>query len=349
MPPLSAASVAPNCAAPQLVPNAPGAFTAALQQSFFNALQQVTMAVDPTTSSIQPVISSQQPQPNQQIVPVPVSMQPITATSTSLPETQCSRTHEPIVSSDGSPELALSPMWMSTTSPHPTVPTSKQVHMDSLSPVPDFLAGFDKVKLAMKPEKAHHVHSTVGDDLDQYSPPFTSRSFDDFHRFLGEDLAPLGSPVIQPSQPLHSYDPETIFSLASEANAAQAPTYRWPGGRTSQINQAAPVSGQVNDPQHDEASLENQSMMHPYMLEMERVYDVSRAVAVSENNDSGRSSVDHQDNATSVSSHGTMDDSDDPEWDDGRERKRRKTGNEQQASTNPPTTAQAKSKIHAIG
>ena len=357
MPAAAMASAAPSCGGPQVLPGttAPGVFTAALQQSFFKALQQVAVTVDPT--SLQPVVSLQNPPASEQVahaqvVSSGVSAQPSTVTM-NVPERQSYQVHaKPILSLDGDHQgLAMSPIWMQTSSPHPTVPTSKQVNVNTLSPVPDFLVGFDKVKLAMKPEKAHHAHGAVGDDLQQYSPPFTSRSFDDFHRFLGEDLAPLGSPVIQPSQPLHSYDPETIFSLASEAHAAHAPTYLWPGGRTSQIHQAAPVPGH-GDSQHGEASHENQTMLHPYMLEMESIYDVSRAVAVSENNDSGRSSVDRssseQDNANSVSSHGTLDDSDDPEWEDRRLQKRRKTEKDQPERTNPPN-AQAKSNIYSIG
>ena len=55
---------------------------------------------------------------------------------------------------------------------------------------PDFMAGFDKVALSIRPE---YSGAQISDEqtLLQCSPPFTSRSFDDFHRLLGSDLTPL--------------------------------------------------------------------------------------------------------------------------------------------------------------
>lgn len=62
---------------------------------------------------------------------------------------------------------------------------------------PDFLPGFDRVTINMKqsttevPASLLHVNTNVEPSLSQCSPTFTSRSFDDFHRFLGKDLSPL--------------------------------------------------------------------------------------------------------------------------------------------------------------
>lgn len=46
---------------------------------------------------------------------------------------------------------------------------------------PDFMAGFDTIT----------NHRPLDQNELQCSPPFTSRSFDEFHRFLGKDLSPL--------------------------------------------------------------------------------------------------------------------------------------------------------------
>ena len=56
--------------------------------------------------------------------------------------------------------------------------------------MPDLLSGFEKIVQGMKnvPPTATHDVSTQPSNMSQdYSPPFTSRSFDDFHRFLGKD------------------------------------------------------------------------------------------------------------------------------------------------------------------
>ena len=67
--------------------------------------------------------------------------------------------------------------------------------MARASEVPDFLTGFDK--LAASQLSGAHVASRVATTESsmegslQYSPPFTSRSFDNFHRFLGTDWSLL--------------------------------------------------------------------------------------------------------------------------------------------------------------
>jgi hypothetical protein len=73
---------------------------------------------------------------------------------------------------------------------------------DLASSAPDFLSGFDRVALSLKPspcdtEKLASLPQPQGDL--HCSPTFTSRSFDDFHRFLGQDLVHLGSPARPPT------------------------------------------------------------------------------------------------------------------------------------------------------
>ena len=60
-----------------------------------------------------------------------------------------------------------------------------------INEMPDFVAGFDRVKAL--PQKAMAPPATIAeDDPSQFSPTYTSRSFDDFHRLLGTNLSPGG-------------------------------------------------------------------------------------------------------------------------------------------------------------
>ena len=56
---------------------------------------------------------------------------------------------------------------------------------NAMDEVPDFLSGFDRVAGLGNP-----IKNTGTMDSLQYSPTFTSRSFDDFHRLLGKSLTP---------------------------------------------------------------------------------------------------------------------------------------------------------------
>jgi hypothetical protein len=61
----------------------------------------------------------------------------------------------------------------------------------TIAEIPDLLSGFEQVVKGMKdivPERPPQIatNPTVGAPH-EYSPPFTSRSFDEFHRFLGKD------------------------------------------------------------------------------------------------------------------------------------------------------------------
>lgn len=60
--------------------------------------------------------------------------------------------------------------------------------------LPDLLVGFDHASRLVSEQDQSYlstVQTWVADSACQHSPPFTSRSFDDFHCLLGKDLAPL--------------------------------------------------------------------------------------------------------------------------------------------------------------
>ena len=60
-----------------------------------------------------------------------------------------------------------------------------------INEMPDFLVGFDRVTTS--PHEAVAPPAAIAeDDPSQFSPTYTSRSFDDFHRLLGTNLSPGG-------------------------------------------------------------------------------------------------------------------------------------------------------------
>eukprot|EP00977_Amphora_coffeiformis_P007274 scaffold1581_cov169-Amphora_coffeaeformis.AAC.10 len=71
----------------------------------------------------------------------------------------------------------------------PTAVTSRNARAPSAH-FPDFAAGFDSVALSVMPASTNASPIDEQQAL-QCSPPFTSRSFDDFHRLLGNDIGPL--------------------------------------------------------------------------------------------------------------------------------------------------------------
>lgn len=57
--------------------------------------------------------------------------------------------------------------------------------------IPDFLSGFDNFSPPLPSQAASETAIAVtSDTVTPYSPTYTSRSFDDLHRFLGEGLSP---------------------------------------------------------------------------------------------------------------------------------------------------------------
>ena len=87
--------------------------------------------------------------------------------------------------------------------------------------MPDFLSGFDKVTAA---SGGNQIQTSPSQGQDQYSPPFTSRSFDDFHRFLG-NLSPLATAKTSGNNPAGHAG---VFSpgLAMSPTSRQAVTRR---------------------------------------------------------------------------------------------------------------------------
>ena len=74
--------------------------------------------------------------------------------------------------------------------------------------LPDFLSGFEKVTAQTAGAiYSHHTPSqqlsisTIPVDQSQYSPPFTSRSFDDLHQHLGKGLSPRPAQLEFPDFP----------------------------------------------------------------------------------------------------------------------------------------------------
>lgn len=89
-----------------------------------------------------------------------------------------------------------------------TAPAPGPSHRSNTSEIPDFLSGFERVAaVAAKetntstvlvkesspwiPVTPHIPTASDSTSTEQHSPPFTSKSFDEFHRLLGKDLSPL--------------------------------------------------------------------------------------------------------------------------------------------------------------
>jgi hypothetical protein len=112
--------------------------------------------------------------------------------------------------------------------------------------VVDFLAGFDNVTSNLEHGAAQGKPNTDAPStgsIPQYSPPFTSQSFDDFHRLLGKDLPPMDETIdqkttssstrdrqqphsplaatAQTSQPIRELDTMALFNAESYAMFAQ--------------------------------------------------------------------------------------------------------------------------------
>jgi hypothetical protein len=86
--------------------------------------------------------------------------------------------------------------------------------------MPDLLSGFEKVVKEMKvvpPTQSHTTSSPSSDTPQEHSPPFTSRSFDEFHRFLGKDEISLldASPAPAPLDDIPQFIPNSHVTAST--------------------------------------------------------------------------------------------------------------------------------------
>ena len=147
-----------------------------LHQTFLNALSQPTAA----QISSMPILPVQHHlAPLVQAVPQPQVQQ----LSQAQPPVQGLSQAQPMLSSQIAPrQLAEQPR-----------PATSQLSRHSFqNPVPldmpDFLSGFEKV--AARSTTTEPQKLAINTAESQYSPPFTSRSFDDLHQLLGKGLSP---------------------------------------------------------------------------------------------------------------------------------------------------------------
>lgn len=196
--------------------------TLKLHQSYMNALQQhPSLFRDPQqpTSSLQTSTSATRSEPAAQAAasgpgvgkPLPWRpSQPLHSGNATIAESRNGSTSE---SQSNAPVRLVAPMQHQRSVPVPIAgpalgppalppPSPIDPLKDLASSAPDFLSGFDRVALSLKPspcdtEKLASLPQPQGDL--HCSPTFTSRSFDDFHRFLGQDLVHLGSPARPPT------------------------------------------------------------------------------------------------------------------------------------------------------
>lgn len=127
------------------------------------------------------------PQSNGQLSSIPLGQMPSDLQPSATPS-RAQRTATAFISSSGSPQeitTSSNPQSMATSGPSSTVASLGQTQF------PDFVAGFDKVALSVGPVSIANAPVVDEKNALQCSPAFTSRSFDDFHRFLGKDLTPL--------------------------------------------------------------------------------------------------------------------------------------------------------------
>lgn len=118
----------------------------------------------------------------------------------------------------------------------PIAPKTPSAYQDPGSmDIPDFLSGFDKVaaerskkeqqmQTAAPPPPPVHIQSS------EYSPPFTSRSFDDLHQHLGKGLSPrpfdLNNSTGYPEQRTVTADSYAIFAQQSALAVSQHSAYK---------------------------------------------------------------------------------------------------------------------------
>jgi hypothetical protein len=163
-------------------PAAPCSLTAALQQSYFNAMSSVDAY-------------------NPQFRPAPLIHNPASAPLQNTDPIHSQFYAPNIPSRYKGPSVVAAERSLGPASSCAITPIEPSVHayrvmsddptVCGLSPVPDFLSGFDKVTRNMQMHRSEGLQPHKPN-----SPSLTSQSFDDFHRFLGDDVGPLNTSPI---------------------------------------------------------------------------------------------------------------------------------------------------------
>lgn len=193
--------------------------TLRLQQTYLNALQQQQQQ-QASTAPAQLLLLPTQPQTQSNSVLLSHGMSGTTA----LPPWGVPAPQQPVASA---PAPLPSPAPQGA-APPPAAPVDPLRDLASTHQAPDFLTGFDRVALSLKPassgggsgsdhsalpaadgaadQQPHRLlppalpQADANSSLLHCSPTFTSRSFDDFHRFLGQDLVSLDASPFHKTQ-----------------------------------------------------------------------------------------------------------------------------------------------------
>lgn len=227
---LQVPTVAPNTTAPG---NGSSSTQVQLQQSYLKAVQQQQLSSQNATHG-----SNTYP-------PAPLAARgsataplPAVAGNDSAPKELAWRPAEPF--HPGllfGPQMALNQSGpvSSEVATKPASRSDPQPNDDPLNglptEMPDFLAGFDKVALSLKPDGGHGQRASLRtEEASQFSPTFTSRSFDDLHSFWGTDLSALDSPYAKahntaPTSPKHSSGGPPMPALADHMALFNADSY----------------------------------------------------------------------------------------------------------------------------
>lgn len=138
-----------------------------LHQSYLDVLNQMQMNFAAAAG----------PQPQQQSAPPPMPQ-------VGAPTSALQHGAAPVASTNGA-SVANKPLAQSSGTSNPSARKNDEP-TPALQDIPDILSGFDKVAAAQN--RTTPNRADVALISSQYSPPFTSRSFDDFHQLLGNDL-----------------------------------------------------------------------------------------------------------------------------------------------------------------
>lgn len=136
------------------------------------------------------------------------------------------------------PQPATSLQQVSNAAPQAVVPIKQEPagHVVTNNGLPDFLAGFDKITQSASAVAAANTAVPSEPEAGPHSPPFTSRSFDDFHQLLGKDLTPLASEsqtdnkkatstTFHDTTALFTADSYAVFAQESAVEASQHAAY----------------------------------------------------------------------------------------------------------------------------